>query len=72
VEVGDELEESLVREVHEETGFFVQVGRPVHVWVQHATLRSGRSFVGVIISYECQTRSSGPLRLDPAEHTASA
>jgi len=72
VEVGDGLEESLVREMLEETGFSVRVQRPIHAAMSDATLRSGKSFTGVIIYFECRTVSRRPPRLDSTEHCEAA
>jgi 8-oxo-dGTP diphosphatase len=68
VEFGDSLEGSLIREVNEETGFPVRVGRPIHAWIARGTPRPGRSFFSVIICYSCRVHSSQPPRLDPSEH----
>lgn len=72
VEAGDGLEESLVREVREETGFVVRVGRPVHAWIVRARPTSGRRFRGIIVCYECSTRAAREPSLDPDEHTEFA
>jgi 8-oxo-dGTP pyrophosphatase MutT (NUDIX family) len=69
LEEGESLEESLVREVHEETGFHVRVVRLVHAWAIRNTLRSGESFPGVIICFECRSTATRPPRLDPSEHS---
>ena len=72
VEVGDSLEDSLIREVREETGFVVRVGRPVHAWIAHARFVSGKELTSAIVCYECSTRAGGAPRLDPQEHTEYA
>ena len=72
VEVGDGLEESLVREVREETGFAVTVGPPIFAWVSSARTTKGRSLRSIIVCYACHTLAKGPPRLDPEEHTEYA
>lgn len=68
LELGESLEESLKREVREETGFAVSVVRPVHAWTIRNTLRSGESFPGVIVCFECKSNATGSPRLDLSEH----
>jgi 8-oxo-dGTP diphosphatase len=74
VEVGDSLEDSLVREVREETGFTARVGRPIHAWIASTRFVSGRrrdeKLTSTIVCYECSVRANGSPRLDPREHTA--
>ena len=72
VEVGDGLEDSLIREVQEETGFTVQVGRPIHAQIVHTRLGSGRELTVAVVYYECSTSATGAPRLDPQEHTEFA
>lgn len=72
VEVGDALEEALVREIREETGFIARVGRPLHVSIVHSRVILGRKVPGVLVCYECSIRSKGPPRLDRREHTEFA
>lgn len=72
VEVGDSLEDSLVREVREETGFRVRVGRPITAWIAHARMVTGKRLTSAIVCYECFTRTSGRPRLDLREHTEYA
>lgn len=69
VEAGDGLEDSLIREVREETGFTVQVGRPIHAQIVHARLVSGRKLIVAVVYYECSTPATGTPQLDPQEHT---
>ncbi len=69
VEVGDDLEESLAREVREETGFLAKVGRPVHAWIARSRFTTGRRITSVIVCYECSTRTTRAPRLAPEEHT---
>lgn len=66
--VGESLEECLVREVREETGFRITLLQPVDAWTVRNTLRSGESFSGVIVCYECRTSATRPPRLDQSEH----
>lgn len=72
VEAGDSLEDSLVREVREETGFRVRVGRPISAWIAHARMVTGRKLTSAIVCYECSTRAAGKPRLDPREHSEYA
>lgn len=69
VEVGERLEDALVREVREETGFTVRVGRPIHAEIVHTRFVSGRKLTVAVLYYECSTRAVGSPRLDPEEHT---
>lgn len=72
MEIGDTLEDSLVREVREETGFTVHVGRPIHAWIVHLRLIAGWKVPGIGRCYECSTRARRDPRLDPHEHTELA
>ena len=72
VEVGAGPEETLVREVREETGFVVTVGWPILAWVHSARTTRGRKLTSVIVCYECQTRARGRPRLDTEEHSEFA
>lgn len=72
VEVGASLEGTLVREVREETGFAVTVGRPILAWIASARTTRGKRFSAVIVCYECRTRATGRPRLDAEEHTEFA
>ena len=58
-----------MREVHEETGFHITLIQPVDAWTVRNTLRSGESFPGVIICYECRSSATRPPRLDQSEHS---
>jgi 8-oxo-dGTP diphosphatase len=69
LEKGEGLENALVREVREETGLPVRVGRSVDTWFEINTLNSGERVPFVIACYECITRSTKEPRLDKAEHT---
>jgi 8-oxo-dGTP diphosphatase len=72
LEEGESLEGALLREVREETGFHITVDGPVHAWAVLNTLRSGESFPGVIICFECRSSATRPPRLDPSEHSEFA
>lgn len=72
VEVGEGLEDSLVREVREETGFTVRVGRPIHAEVVRTRFVSGRELVVAVVYYRCSTPAAGSPRLDSEEHTEYA
>ena len=72
VESGEGLEDALVREVREETGFDVSVGPPIFAWVHSTRTTKGRKLTSIIVCYECHTLAKGPPRLDPEEHTESA
>lgn len=72
VEKGEGLEGALVREVREETGFPVRVGRSVDTWFQINALISGERIPFVIACFECTTRSTKEPKLDKGEHTEYA
>lgn len=77
VEVGDGLEDCLVREVREETGFSARVVRPIHTWITRVRFvsgrKSGRKLTAAIVCYECSSaRANRAPRLDPQEHTEYA
>lgn len=72
VEIGEGLEDTLIREVREETGFTVTVGPPISAWVHSTRTTKGRKLTSIIVCYECHTRAKGPPRLDPEEHTGFA
>jgi len=72
VEVGDSLEDSLVREVREETGFAVRVGPPIHAAIVRTHMVSGKALVVTVVYYRCSMRATGPPRLDAEEHTQYA
>jgi 8-oxo-dGTP pyrophosphatase MutT (NUDIX family) len=69
LEKGEDLDDALVREVREETGLPVRVGRSVDTWFQINTLNSGERVPFVIACFECLTRSTKEPILDKAEHT---
>ena len=69
LEKGEGLEDALVREVREETGLSVRVGRSIDTWFQLTTLNSGERLPFVIACFECITRSTKEPILDTAEHT---
>jgi len=72
VEKGDDLRRAVLREVREETGYPVKVGRVLDaVYVRHRP-RSGGAFVDVVVCFEVSTRSRREPRLDPQEHTEYA
>ena len=66
------LEEALVREVREETGFNVRVGRVLDVSFQWVQVRAEPQFPSVVPCYRCSTASRATPRLDPSEHTEFA
>jgi 8-oxo-dGTP diphosphatase len=70
VEDGEELEEALRREVREETGLGVVVGRPFHVSTFETDAADGGRVQVVAIEYLCAARARGPVRLHPPEHDA--
>lgn len=72
VEVGASLETTLVREVREETGFTVRVGRPIHAWTVRRKLFGRRTIPGILLCYECSTQAPREPRLDRREHTEFA
>ena len=72
VEAGEGLEDTLIREVREETGFAVTVGPPISAWVHSTRTARGRRLTSIIVCYVCHTLAKGPPRLDPEEHTGFA
>ena len=72
VEAGEGLEDTLVREVREETGFAVTVGPPIAAWVHSTRTIHGRKLTSIIVCYVCHSRARGTPRLDPKEHTEFA
>lgn len=69
LEKGERIEDALVREMREETGFPVRVGPAVDTWFQINTLTTGERIPFVIACFECITRSTKEPVLDKAEHT---
>ena len=64
VEPGETLEEAIYREVCEETGLTIQVGRVVYVYANRDQLPVRQTFQAV---YLCKYKS-GDVRLNPSEH----
>lgn len=67
VEPGENLQDALTREVREETGFKVRVGKSIHAstcewWSDPRDVRRG-VIAGVTVFFECTTRSKQPPRL---------
>lgn len=72
VEVGDSLEDSLVREIREETGFAVRIGRLIHSRIVHTQWIGRRKLPVIVLFYECTAHATREPRLDPHEHTEFA
>lgn len=72
VEEGEDILDALRREVREETGFSVSIGRPFYACNWKYPRGGGRSSPTVEVDFLCSVRSTGPPRLDPSEHTESA
>jgi len=72
VETGEGLEEALIREVREETGLAVTVGRPIYACVSQARMTTGRRLTSVLVFYDCTSLARDKPRLDPSEHTEFA
>ena len=68
VEQGESLEAALSRELHEETGLQVKIGRPFHASTFEAEGQEGRRVAVVAIEFLCDSASRGPIRLSPEEH----
>jgi 8-oxo-dGTP diphosphatase len=72
VEVGEGLAEALQREVREETGLSVRVGRPFAASTFEADGHEGRRVTVLVIQFLCTTPSRGTPQLSPTEHDAYA
>lgn len=64
VQVGETVEEAILREVSEETGLTIRVGRVVYVYANRDQLPVRQTFQAV---YLCKYLD-GEVRLDPSEH----
>lgn len=64
VEPGETIEEAICREVSEETGLTIQVGRVIYVYANRDQLPVRQTFQ---IVYLCKYKS-GEIRLKPSEH----
>jgi 8-oxo-dGTP diphosphatase len=69
VEPGEGLEAALRREVREETGYALVVGRPFHAWTFRYPRGPRRAVETVEIDFYGTIRSHRDPRLDPREHT---
>ena len=72
VEEGETLEDALRREIREETGLEVRIGRPFHASTFEAEGREGRRVTVVAIEFLCESPSAEGVRLSPSEHDALA
>jgi 8-oxo-dGTP diphosphatase len=72
VEQGEGLEQALHREVQEETGLPVTIGRPFFVSTFETDGQEGTRVTIVAIRYLCTTPSREPIRLSPTEHDGVA
>jgi 8-oxo-dGTP diphosphatase len=64
VEPGETMEEAISREVDEETGITIRVGRVLSIYANRDQLPDRQTFQVV---YLCEYRD-GEVRLDPSEH----
>lgn len=60
---------TLVREVREETGFGVRVGRVLDVSFEWVKVRAEPRFPSTVVSFLCATKSRASPRLDRSEHS---
>ena len=67
VEDGEKLEDALLREVREETGLSVRIGRPFFASTFEARGPEGRVTI-VAIEFLCSLLVRAPIRLSPEEH----
>jgi len=72
VEKDETLEGALVREVLEETGYYVRVGSVLDISFQWIQIGAESPFPSLVSSFLCSTRSRSPPRLDVAEHSEFA
>jgi len=64
VQPGETLEETICREVREETGLTIQVGRVIYVYANRDQLPARQTFQAI---YLCKYKG-GEVRLNPSEH----
>jgi len=72
VEEGEKLEDALRREVREETGLTVKVGRPFHAFTFEADGQEGRRVTIVAVEFLCEIPSRAAIQLAPTEHDCFA
>jgi 8-oxo-dGTP diphosphatase len=68
VEEGEELTAALSREIREETGLTVNIGRPFFVSTFEADGQEERRVTVVAIEFLCSVSVDDAVRLSPAEH----